>query len=70
MSLVKNIVNLVAFQPPSPPSYKETDEIIWINCQRSKPKHNLVPKKNIEEFEKKKVFIPGLLFKYKGFYFY
>jgi hypothetical protein len=66
MSLIKKIVGKVAFQPPQPPSYKETDDIHWIKCQRSKKKHNIQPKKNVEEFEKKQVFIPGILFKYKG----
>ena len=63
-----NIVKRIAFQPPSPPSYDESDRIIYIECKRSKKKHN-IPRNNsskeISKFETRKVKIPSILFKNK-----
>jgi predicted NAD/FAD-dependent oxidoreductase len=54
---VKTVVQQILFQPPSPPSYVDEEDIIWLQCKRSKQKHNT--NDNI------KVLIPGIYLKSK-----
>jgi len=32
----KGIISKIAFQPPNPPSYRQSKNIIWLECQHSK----------------------------------
>jgi len=56
----KGIISKIAFQPPNPPSYRQSKNIIWLECQHSKKKHNDTSKTNYEKIE-----IPGILLEYQ-----
>ena len=51
----KAVIAKVAFQPPNPPSYKESKDLIYIECKHSQKKHN---DPNDKKYEK--VLIPAV----------
>jgi hypothetical protein len=58
----KAVISKVAFQPPNPPSYKESKDLIYLECNHSKEKHN---DKNDKKYEK--VLVPAVFLSAKKF---
>lgn len=57
----KAFIAKIAFQPPSPPSYKESKDIIWLECKHSQKKNNNTKDPNYE-----KVLIPAIFLECKS----